>query len=291
MPTPCIKLGALTHARCPPITEKRSQPFRSNETKMERRTRAKKKIRSRKRTENGRKRFQTHSASIARRTTNIYRHALSLYIHIGTRISYWMNRLELSETGALHDRTVSHRTVPCSLTLTAHKLCSANKGERIVQMPNDCFIFGSCVHPVYSYTMYGPFDFCQKRRKHEKVNCGAIATHSHFTEKRCCWWLRFCEREKFFFVTARSWCRFGCRCCCFCYCQTMANRIAWPDIVQNICVDFKWRRWCVCAAGLYFQMQWEKKHENKFKGEKFNSKKNPPVRMMSCERCRQAEKY
>lgn len=41
--------------------------------------------------------------------------------------------------------TVHGTTVPCSLTLTAHKLCSAKcKGERIVQMPNDCFIFRCC---------------------------------------------------------------------------------------------------------------------------------------------------
>lgn len=68
--------------------------------------------------------------------------------------------------------------VPCSLTLTAHKLCSANKGERIVQMPNDCFIFFVCpARRARVFVRFTSLTFGQKRRKTTKVKLPVCRTH------------------------------------------------------------------------------------------------------------------
>lgn len=163
---------------------------------------------------------------IAERQTFIATHCLTnLYIYI-----FLLPENRVSETGSLH---LHCRAVPCSLTLTAHKLCSANKGERIVQMPNDCFIFLVC--PARSGRVCvcvcakTSLTFDQKRRETTKVKLPVCRSHltRNFTErekKDPLRWLRFLwRREKTFYVVFAFWYRFG---CCELFDPGKLNRLA-----------------------------------------------------------------
>lgn len=122
----------------------------------------------------------------------------------------------------------------------------------------------------------------EKTRKSQTAALSLLARISPKNVACACWWLRFCEREKLFFVVPHCCCRSGCRCCwCFRYCQTMANQIARPDIVENVCADFKWSGWRVCA-GLLFSNEKKKREKENSKARNLIQRKTRLVLSVWC---------
>lgn len=124
-----------------------------------------------------------------------------------------------------------------------------------------------CVLSTPAYSTYRPFDFCQKRSKANKSNCTALYRIP----------LAFANLQFFLSVKGRRF-----LCCSFLGtvdhrlpaavdAKPKANRIVWPDAVQNML--FSSTEDDVFGRLFVYEKRKREKGE-KFKSEKFNSKKN-----------------